>query len=100
LGAAVPRRGTLDAGDYTFISPLLFYKHLCDVIDAETHTGVAKRGGDKPFAFLPVNHGVRPIDDRGTAATARLEHLRSYLRLWRHVALCHHPLALARVGVA
>ena len=35
-GATTALRGTIDAGDYKqYISPLLFFKRICDVYDEE-----------------------------------------------------------------
>jgi type I restriction enzyme M protein len=56
-GAATTLRGKIDAGDYKqYIFPLLFFKRLCDVYDAEFENALSKSDGDKEFASFKENH--------------------------------------------
>jgi len=56
-GAAINLRGKIDAGDYKqYIFPLLFFKRLCDVYDAEFEDALSKSDGDKEFALFKENH--------------------------------------------
>ncbi len=50
-------RGPVDAADFkTYIFPLLFYKHICDVYDEEYQQALVESGGDAAYAQFPEHH--------------------------------------------
>lgn len=49
-------RGPINQDEYkSYITPILFFKRICDVYDEETQT-LLDSTGDKEFAALPENH--------------------------------------------
>ena len=56
-GATTALRGTIDAGDYKqYISPLLFFKRICDVYDEEYENALKESDGDIEYATFAENH--------------------------------------------
>lgn len=50
-------RGPVDAADFkTYIFPLLFFKRISDVHDAEYASALAESGGDEAYAQFPQNY--------------------------------------------
>src|SRR3954464_3438975 len=50
-------RGPVDAADFkTYIFPLLFFKRVSDVWDAEFEEHLHASGGDRAYSLFPENH--------------------------------------------
>ena len=58
-------RGPVDATDFkTYIFPLLFFKRISDVHDAEYQAALAESGGDEEYARFPQNHRFQIPQER------------------------------------
>jgi type I restriction enzyme M protein len=61
-GAAIILRGLVDAGDYKqYIFPLLFYKRISDVWDAEYTDAIAETNGDEYARSMADERFVIPV---------------------------------------
>ncbi len=50
-------RGPINQDEYkNYVTPIIFYKRLCDVYDEETQYALEISGGDYEFANFPENH--------------------------------------------
>jgi len=56
-GAATALRGNIDAGDYKqYISPLLFFKRICDVYDEEYENALTESDNDSGHTTAEFLH--------------------------------------------
>ena len=52
-------RGPINQDEYkSYVTPILFFKRLCDVYDEETRTALEESGGDMEYARFPEQHDL------------------------------------------